>query len=128
MRSELKVRLKSKSLILLALSLFFFTTTAYQALLANRLATHTIEAYAPRVEKQALASIVEALPSSESGQQAAYLAQNMATNIDLQYAALSRAVQSQSKVLVQQAVCWAVVCIFSMFAYVESRRKVASAA
>ena len=128
MRSDLKVLLNSKALILLALSLFFLCTTGYQAILANRLATNTVEAYAPKVEKQAIALIVEALPNTDNGRNAAYLAQGMAMNIDTQYVALSQAVRSQSKVLFQQTGCWAVISIFAAFAYRESRQKVASAA
>jgi hypothetical protein len=120
--------MKSNPLILLALCLFFLCTTGYQAVMASRLATESVQAYAPMVEQQAVATIIEELPSTENGKKATYLAQSLAMNVESQYVALSSAVNSQSRVLIQQTVCWAVASIFALVVYIESRRKAASAA
>ena len=127
MRSDLHVLLNSKALLLLALSLFFLSITGYQAILAQRLAIKTVEAYTPKVERQAVALIVKALPDTDNGRNAAHLALGMDMNINNQYIALVQAVQSQSQVLLQQTGCWAVISIFAAFTFRESRRKVASA-
>ena len=113
--------------VLLVISSFAFCATTIQAVSANRLATNTIEAYAPKIEKQAVAIITEALPNAENGRQAAFLARSMAANVESQYAALSRVVQSQADALAMQSVTWAVVSILALFSYFESRPKALSA-
>jgi hypothetical protein len=47
---------------LLAVCLFAFSGSAFQAVMAHRLVTETVEAYAPKIENQAVAVIIQALP------------------------------------------------------------------
>ena len=96
--------------------------------MAHRLATETVEAYAPKIENQAVALIIKALPKDAQGNQAAQLAQALATNAESQYAALSRVVESQASALAYQAFGWAVASILALLAVIESRRKVPGAA
>ena len=113
---------------LLLVCLFAFGGSVIQTVMAHRLATQTIDAYAPKIEKQAIAIISEALPKNEQGNQAAQLAQALATNVERQYSALSRAVESQASALAYQSAGWAVASILALFAVIQSRRKVPSAA
>ncbi len=114
--------------LLLAVCLFAFGSSAFQATLAHRLAAETVEAYAPKTEGQAVALIIAALPEDEQGNQAAHLAQALAANVEGQYTALSRSVESQASALTYQASGWAVASILALFAVFESRRKLPSAA
>jgi len=116
------------TILLLVVCLFSFGGSAIQAVLAHRVAIETVEAYAPKFDKQAVALIVEALPKNEQGNQAAYLAQALATSVESQYTALSRSVESQASALAHQTIGWAVASILALFAVLESRRKVKSAA
>jgi hypothetical protein len=113
---------------LLVVCLLAFGGSAFQAVMAHRLATEIVEAYAPKIEKQAVALIVEALPKDTLGKQAAHLAQVLATNVESQYSALSRAVESQASALAYQTFSWAVASILALLAVIESRRKVPGAA
>ena len=113
---------------LLAVCLLAFGGSAFKAVMAHRLAAETVEAYAPKIEKQAVALIVEALPKDTQGNQAAHLAQALATNVESQYTALSRAVESQASALAYQTFAWAVASILALLAVIESRRKVPGAA
>jgi hypothetical protein len=113
---------------LLAVCLFAFSGSAFQAVMAHRLVTETVEAYAPKIENQAVAVIIQALPKDTQGNQAAHLAQALATNVESQYAALSRAVESQASALAYQAFGWAVASILALLAVIESRRNVPGAA
>ena len=116
------------ALLVLLFCLFALCGTAFQAAMAHRLATQTIQAYEPKIEEQAVALIVEALPKNEQGSKAAYLAQALATNVENQYTALSHAVESQASALTNQALGWAVASILAFLAVFETRRKVPSAA
>jgi hypothetical protein len=121
-------RIQKTNVLKLLICLFAFSGTAYQAVMAHRLAAMTIQAYAPMVEKQAVALIVDALPKNDQGSKAASLAQALATSVEGQYTALSRAVESQASALTNQALGWAAVSIVALFAVFETRRKVPSAA
>ena len=128
MKLNLTARTQRTSVLVLLVCLFALSGTAFQAVMAHRLATKTIQAYAPKIERQAVALIVEALPKNEQGSKAAYLVQALATNVENQYTALSRAVESQASALTNQALGWAAASILALFAVFEARRKVPSAA
>jgi hypothetical protein len=121
-------RTRKAAVLLLAVCLFAFVGSAIQAVYAHRLATGTVQAYAPKSEEQAVVLIIEALPRTEQGDKAAYLAQALAASVELQYTALSRAVNSQASALTYQTLGWAVACILALLAVRDSRREVPSAA
>jgi hypothetical protein len=116
------------SLLLLLLCLFAFVGTAVQAVQAHRVAATTIEAYAPKNERQAVAFIIEAVPSGDQREKAVYLAQALATSVQSQYEALSHSVERQASALTYQTLVWAAASILALVALLESRRPVASAA
>jgi len=128
MNSWFKALWQQSTLLLLLVSLLCFGATVVQAVAASRIATETIDAYAPKIEGQAVAVIVEALPNDEKGKQAAALAKALASNVESQYVALSRAVERQASALVKQVLLWSAACILALLVHLESRRRLASAA
>ena len=112
----------------LVVCLFSLFATGIKTAMAYVLAEKTVESYAPSVERQALTIIVQSLPGTESGRRSAALAEHLAASVERQYAALSQAVQMQASALAWQTFGWALASVLALFAHLEFRRKVASAA
>jgi len=128
MKFALNILKQNTAVPLLIVCLFAFVSTVFQAVMANRLATETVQTYAPKIEKQAAALIVGTLPRNEQGNQAKHLAQALVSNVERQYAALSHAVESQASALTNQALVSGVASILALIGFFESKRKVPSAA
>lgn len=128
MRSNLTPLLRSSAFLVVVCSLFGFGTNTYQSVLAHRVAAEVSATYEPAAEQQALAVIMDALPSTAAGSKAAFLAKGLGTAAESQYDAQIRAANHFASHTLHQALGWAAVSMLAVIALFERHRKRESAA